>query len=128
MLFCFDLDNFKAVNDVYGHAEGDVALYRVGAILHTAFRDSDIIARLGGDEFAVFAVDCGEIRDQLVNRVAVALAANNAAAGRPYTLSFSMGFARLDPHSQPTLDDLMAEADATLYEVKRRRMPQALSA
>ena len=128
MLFCFDLDNFKAVNDVYGHAEGDVALYRVGAILHTAFRDSDIIARLGGDEFAVFAVDCGEIRDQLVNRVAVALAANNTAAGRPYTLSFSMGFARLDPHSQPTLDDLMAEADATLYEVKRRRMPQALSA
>ena len=117
----FDLNDFKRVNDVYGHAEGDAALRRVAAVLRQAFRDSDIIARFGGDEFSVLALDCGEFREQIIERVEAALQANNAAADRPYDISLSLGTARFDPFAPTTLDDLMAEADANVYESKRAR-------
>jgi diguanylate cyclase (GGDEF)-like protein/PAS domain S-box-containing protein len=120
-LVVFDVDFFKDVNDVHGHPEGDAALRRVATVLRTAFRDSDIIARLGGDEFAVFALDCGEICDHLLARYRNALDANNTAAARPYTISISVGAARFDPLAPVSLDDLMAEADADLYEAKRVR-------
>ena len=121
MLFVFDVDSFKDVNDVYGHPEGDTALRRVASVLRTAFRDSDIMARLGGDEFAVFALDCGEIREHLLARYCNALDANNKAAARPYTISISFGTSRFDPLAPVSLDDLMAEADANLYEATRLR-------
>ncbi|HUQ79526.1 MAG TPA: diguanylate cyclase [Gemmatimonadaceae bacterium] len=121
LLFAFDLDGFKRVNDVYGHAEGDAALQRVASILRTAFRDSDVIARLGGDEFVVLALDCGDMRERLLGRVDAAINAHNEAAARPYSLSLSLGTARLDPFYPVTLDDLMAEADAALYGAKRNR-------
>jgi diguanylate cyclase (GGDEF)-like protein len=120
-LMSIDLDGFKSVNDIYGHAEGDAALRRVAAVLRTAFRDSDIIARFGGDEFAVLALDSGEMRPELIDRVKHALAANNAVAARPYLLSFSIGTARFDPFARVSLDELMVEADARLYDVKRSR-------
>ena len=122
LLVCFDVDGFKSVNDVYGHAEGDEALRRVGEVLRTAFRDSDIMARMGGDEFVVLALDCGDIREHLLARVRNAAAASNLAAGRAYALSLSVGTAWLDPLSPMSLDALMAEADANLYEAKRRRV------
>ena len=121
LLVSFDLNDFKRVNDVYGHAEGDAALRRVAAVLRQAFRDSDIIARFGGDEFSVLALDCGEFREQIIERVEAALQANNAAADRPYDISLSLGTARFDPFAPTTLDDLMAEADANVYESKRAR-------
>ena len=89
ILVSIDLDGFKGVNDVYGHAEGDVALRRVANVLRIAFRDSDIIARFGGDEFVVLALDCGEMRDTLIERVMTALEADNTRAARPYSLSLS---------------------------------------
>jgi diguanylate cyclase (GGDEF)-like protein/PAS domain S-box-containing protein len=121
LLVCFDLDDFKRVNDVYGHAEGDAALRRAANILRTAFRDSDIIARVGGDEFVVLALDCGEMLQQLLGRVEAAIDAHNDPAARPYAVSLSLGTARLDPFAPVTLDELMAEADTHLYEAKRRR-------
>jgi diguanylate cyclase (GGDEF)-like protein/PAS domain S-box-containing protein len=120
-LVVFDVDFFKDVNDVYGHPEGDAALRRVATVLRTAFRDSDIMARLGGDEFAVFALDCGEIREHLLARYRNTLDANNKAAARPYSISISLGTARFDPLAPVSLDALMAEADANLYESKRVR-------
>jgi diguanylate cyclase (GGDEF)-like protein/PAS domain S-box-containing protein len=124
LLVAFDLDGFKRVNDVYGHAEGDAALRRVASILRTAFRDSDILARFGGDEFVVLALDCGDMREQLIARVQSALNANNDAAARPYSLSLSIGTARLDPFEPVSLDELMAQADAALYAAKRNRALQ----
>ena len=121
ILVSIDLDGFKGVNDTYGHAEGDDALCRVAAVLRTAFRDSDIIARFGGDEFAVLALDCGEIRPELIDRIHAALAATNTVAARPYDIALSLGTARFDPFARVSLDELMVEADARLYEVKRLR-------
>ena len=103
------------------HRDPRVARRPVAAVLRTAFRDSDIIARFGGDEFVVLALDCGEMRPELIDRVKHALAANNAVAARPYTISLSLGTARFDPFARISLDELMVEADARLYEVKRSR-------
>jgi diguanylate cyclase (GGDEF)-like protein len=129
ILVSIDLDGFKGVNDVYGHAEGDVALRRIANVLRIAFRDSDIMARFGGDEFVVLALDCGEMRDTLIERVMTALAADNARAARPYSLSLSIGTARFDPFARVPIDQLMAEADVQLYEEKRRRSaPRQLTA
>ena len=128
LLVCFDVDGFKAVNDLYGHAEGDVALRRVADVLRTAFRDSDIMARFGGDEFVVLALDCGEIREHLIARVQSALRAKNTDGARPYRISLSLGTAWLDPLAPVSLDQLMAEADANLYETKRRRAPREMMA
>jgi diguanylate cyclase (GGDEF)-like protein/PAS domain S-box-containing protein len=121
LLVCFDLDGFKSVNDLYGHAEGDEALRHTANIMRTAFRDSDIIGRFGGDEFVVLALDCGDLKELLLGRVKAAVDAHNAAARKPYTLTLSMGTARLDPFALVGLDELMAEADASLYEAKRQR-------
>lgn len=128
LLVAFDLDGFKRVNDVYGHAEGDAALKRVASILRVAFRDSDILARFGGDEFVVLALDCGDMREQLLARVEAAVNAHNLAAARPYSLSLSLGTARLDPFHPVTLDELMAQADAELYEAKRNRAMREMMA
>jgi diguanylate cyclase (GGDEF)-like protein/PAS domain S-box-containing protein len=128
LLACFDLNDFKRVNDLYGHAEGDAALRRTASMLRTAFRDSDIIARFGGDEFVVLALDCGEFCEQLLGRVEAAVDAHNEAAARPYSLSLSSGTAHLDPFAPVSLDALMAEADASLYEAKRRRLTGELMA
>jgi diguanylate cyclase (GGDEF)-like protein/PAS domain S-box-containing protein len=128
ILVSIDLDGFKGVNDVYGHAEGDVALRRIANVLRIAFRDSDIIARFGGDEFVVLALDCGEMRDTLIERVMTALEADNVRAARPYSLSLSIGTARFDPFARVPIDQLMAEADVKLYEEKRRRTAARLSA
>ena len=55
LLFYCDVDNLKAINDSFGHREGDLALVRTANALERTFRDSDILARPGGDEFAVLA-------------------------------------------------------------------------
>jgi two-component system cell cycle response regulator len=121
LLVSFDLDGFKKVNDVYGHAEGDAALRRAANILRSVFRDSDIIARFGGDEFVVLALDCGDMRTALIDRIEAAIDAHNVASARPYSISMSLGIAQLDPFAPITLDALMAESDTSLYEAKRRR-------
>ena len=121
LLVSFDLDGFKQVNDLYGHPEGDAALRRAANILRTVFRDSDIIARFGGDEFVVLALDCGDMRAEIVHRIEAAIDAHNASAAQPYSLSMSLGIAQFDPFAPITLDAVMAESDTNLYEAKRRR-------
>ena len=60
LFLMLDLDNFKQVNDRYGHEEGDRALCTVAQLLQERFRKIDVVFRVGGDEFAVFAVNCGD--------------------------------------------------------------------
>ncbi|MFM9469932.1 GGDEF domain-containing protein, partial [Streptomyces scabiei] len=60
MVFVFDLDGFKQINDTFGHEEGDVALKTFASILMETFRDADIVSRLGGDEFVTVMANCPE--------------------------------------------------------------------
>ncbi|MBK6304739.1 MAG: PAS domain S-box protein [Gemmatimonadetes bacterium] len=122
ILLYFDLNDFKPINDTYGHAAGDEALKEVAAILHETFRDSDLCGRLGGDEFVALAVNCLDPTGQvLVNRLDERIAAHNAREGRPFRISIGRGVARFDPHNPKSLQQLLDEADARLYEDKRAR-------
>ena len=70
LLFFCDVDSLKGINDAHGHAQGDLALQEVSAILKETFREVDIMARLGGDEFVVLAVDAlQESAETITNRI-----------------------------------------------------------
>ncbi|MEO7043468.1 MAG: PAS domain S-box protein [Gemmatimonadaceae bacterium] len=121
-LFYFDMNDFKAINDTWGHAAGDEALVDMAEVLRLTFRDSDVIARLGGDEFVALAVSCGEATNGVLTRLQTELEqqnARNTLAGKGYLLATSVGMARFNPEAPRSLEALLAVADRELYEDKR---------
>jgi diguanylate cyclase (GGDEF)-like protein len=122
-----DLDNFKSVNDDFGHEAGDGALRVFAKLLYSHFRDSDVVARLGGDEFAVLcsATTAAQLAGSL-ERLANEFTAS--ALKRDYPkLNWSFGLAEYRPDYEETIDDLLRTADARMYEAKvesRRRQQQ----
>lgn len=117
MLLYLDLAGFKAINDEFGHAEGDRALQEFARILEDTFRASDVIGRLGGDEFAVLLTGVDDPADA-GRRLRSALdARNRTAAG--FRLAASIGIALFDPSGEDTLAALVARADAAMYADKR---------
>ena len=108
-----DLDGFKAVNDVGGHAAGDTMLTAVGAALGAAVRETDTVARLGGDEFAVLAdVSVSFSGEMLAERLREAV----AEVGRASGVTASVGVAEVEPGDDVV--DLMHRADAAMYRSK----------
>jgi diguanylate cyclase (GGDEF)-like protein/PAS domain S-box-containing protein len=121
LLFFADLDRMKWINDNHGHREGDRALVETAEVLRETFRETDILARMGGDEFAILAVGASrQIRELLTQRLQQSLDNRNAAQGRAYALSLSVGIAAFVAGGASSLDDLMADADRAMYEVKRK--------
>ena len=121
-LIVVDVDDFKQINDTFGHPEGDQALVTTAEILTRSFRESDIVARPGGDEFAVLAVHTDDDSASTVTkRLTETLSQYNGQAGRRYTLAFSVGVVRFDPTSPCSIEELFARADEALYAQKRRR-------
>jgi diguanylate cyclase (GGDEF)-like protein len=117
-----DLDRFKTINDTLGHHVGDRALLKMAEILRATFRRSDILARLGGDEFAVLALEAsGEDAKLLVERLRDRIRQFNQVGKESYRLSVSVGLARYDEGSRSRLDELLARADAAMYEEKRSK-------
>ncbi|MHB8461034.1 MAG: GGDEF domain-containing protein [Vulcanimicrobiaceae bacterium] len=102
-----DLDGLKAINDTFGHAEGDSFISRAANALRAACRTTDIIARFGGDEFLIVAD--GDVRSQLLARMREAFAAAKIGA--------SIGCARA-PIDAAIPKDIFAIADARMYEEK----------
>jgi len=122
ILVYLDLNDFKPINDAFGHHVGDEALKEVSEILHETFRDSDIVGRLGGDEFVALAVNCLDSSgDVLLRRLDERLEQHNQGGKRPFVLSLGRGVARFDPHNPKSLQQLLDEADVRLYEDKRSR-------
>src|SRR6266545_1631451 len=121
-LLFVDVDGLKRINDIYGHQEGSDALIATGRILKEALRESDIIARIGGDEFTALAVEAaGDSAATICARLQTSLDDYNANNDRGYRLSFSMGVARFDPNSPCSIEELIANADASMYEHKRSK-------
>jgi diguanylate cyclase (GGDEF)-like protein len=115
-----DLDDFKKINDAFGHAEGDRALQAYARLLKENYRDSDIIARVGGDEFVLLPV--GTSKDgikSIRNRFDSVLAKFNDANEHPWKLSATIGIAYYDPDSPCSLDELLEQADSSLYGQKK---------
>jgi diguanylate cyclase (GGDEF)-like protein len=126
VLLFADLDNFKSINDTLGHQAGDQVLIGAARILRETYRDSDIVARMGGDEFAAILVNSPEtsiaaMRGRLQERID----AYNARQGGRITLSMSAGMAVVDPSRPATVDELVREADARMYEEKQRKKADA---
>ncbi|HTZ11478.1 MAG TPA: diguanylate cyclase [Candidatus Margulisiibacteriota bacterium] len=117
-----DLDNMKWINDHFGHREGDSALMEVASLLLQSFRESDIVARIGGDEFAVLAIQTGkESGDSLTARLHKRLNEHNTTSGRQYPLSLSVGVAYCEGGSNCGIDELLSQADKSMYEDKRSK-------
>jgi diguanylate cyclase (GGDEF)-like protein len=114
-----DLDDFKRVNDTYGHPVGDEALRLFAATLSATVREMDIAARWGGEEFAlVLPGTDAQGGARLAERARAALEGCTLRVdGRDVTLTASFGVAALPPAGDP--EELVSAADAALYEAKR---------
>jgi len=118
-----DMDGLKTINDRYGHQEGDAAIAETALILKHCFRESDIIGRMGGDEFAVLLVESADIPSEqtIVDRLNTHLRTRNENKGRDYQLAFSTGMFRCAQESMKSLDELLAQADALMYQQKQNK-------
>ncbi len=122
LLFFFDLNGMKPINDQLGHDEGDRALRDMAGVLRASFRASDIIARLGGDEFVALLPDADPSQiDLFVGRIELETAQRNVEPGRKYELSTSIGATGFDPANPEPIEDLLVKADSLMYEAKRAR-------
>jgi diguanylate cyclase (GGDEF)-like protein/PAS domain S-box-containing protein len=115
-----DLDDFKTINDAYGHAAGDRALQLVVAQMGRQLRAGDVMARIGGDEFVLLLLETtvnGAVR--VAKRLCRALAAaTTEAEGASFTTMVSVGVAQW--RTGETIDLLLARADAALYSAKEK--------
>ncbi len=118
LLWC-DLDDFKLVNDTYGHHVGDEVLVRLAEALSDETRRSSSLARLGGDEFAMLIPGAGEAEAvQAAHRLLGVLAARTfAVEGGDIRLSASVGVA-VFPQDGHTVEALLARADTAMYRAK----------
>jgi diguanylate cyclase (GGDEF)-like protein len=122
-----DLDGLKKINDSFGHKQGDRALVKTAELLKETFRSSDVLGRLGGDEFTILAaVDPDGGIEKLVTRLEQKFANYNALKAEPYELSISIGVSRLVPENGESMEDLIAQADAAMYQNKRARKTRML--
>jgi diguanylate cyclase (GGDEF)-like protein len=119
-LLSFDLDQFKAINDRFGHAEGDRALVTFSEVLASVVREMDIVGRLGGDQFAALLMGSAAAQSRLIlERFRAALAVRNALEGRGYEIRCSMGRIEYDPTRHVSVQSLLDEADAAMFQQKR---------
>jgi len=120
-LYLIDLDDFKLVNDTYGHPAGDTVLRAIGARLTGVMRSGDVAARLGGDEFAIL---CRELDSAgaaaVTRRIRTALSRPIALRdGQTTAVTASLGSVVVD--GRLSADEMLARADAAMYAAKRRR-------
>jgi diguanylate cyclase (GGDEF)-like protein/PAS domain S-box-containing protein len=128
-VFLLDLDDFKEVNDRFGHDAGDDVLMAVGKRLQSTVRPSDTVARLGGDEFVVICeLDRGEEEmASIAERISAALSEPYSVDGRIVTVGASVGGILADDlHLDPS--KLLSQADDAMYDVKwgRRRQRRSM--
>lgn len=122
-----DLDNFKSVNDTYGHAAGDRLLKLVADRLRQSLRATDVAARIGGDEFVVLARGLtSDLTTELSQRLTNSISAPyDLGDGVRATIGVSVGVALVPEHGADA-EALLAVADEALYEAKARRQVKLL--
>ena len=115
----FDIDDFKFINDMYGHAAGDKALCNLAESMRKYFPEKAILGRNGGDEFNIFLPDCTceDVKKQIEKFTK--LKRTFPYNGKNHTFSISLGYAEYPAYAK-NFSELMHCADAALYEVKLR--------
>ncbi|MGE0774809.1 MAG: diguanylate cyclase, partial [Sphingomonadaceae bacterium] len=115
-----DLDDFKIVNDRFGHAEGDKCLISVARALKSALRKDDIVGRIAGDEFVVVLPDTSRsVALSLLGRLRQTV--NEISRATQWGVSVSVGGVLVKPGVQASVDSVLTAADQVMYEVKRAR-------
>ncbi|WP_425407481.1 diguanylate cyclase domain-containing protein [Hwanghaeella sp.] len=120
-LLYVDLDNFKPINDTFGHEEGDTVLTAIAGLLQTYSRGYDLAVRLGGDEFALWLdetdTETARRRAQELIEACRPLATFSASPEKPFGIS--VGIAPYSSETGGDLAELMSRADAAMYAAKR---------
>lgn len=117
-----DLDQFKPINDKFGHAEGDYALQAFADLMRHSFRCTDLFARLGGDEFVVLLSGADHADAHVViDKFGEMVRDYNREAARGYDLRFSAGLVEFHPAAHPNIEALLADGDAQMYAIKATR-------
>lgn len=117
-LVMVDLDQFKEINDRFGHTAGDEVLQEFAARLRQTVRDSDVVARLGGDEFAILLIGAPrEVAEEVVGRLIDRLTFQTDIGGEMVTVGASAGWA----HSDDGAQKIFQNADRRMYSDKRKR-------
>jgi diguanylate cyclase (GGDEF)-like protein len=112
-----DMDEFKKINDNFGHPEGDKALRDMAGILKGSIRHSDFAARYGGDEF-VLAVRAEHDIKALLDRLQSAIEAHNDKNIRPYKIKISYGWDVFTTNSGRSIEEFLAHIDSLMYRHK----------
>lgn len=110
-----DINNFKQINDQYGHLEGDKVLKTFAHVLKSITRATDVVSRWGGDEFAVLIYGCGE-QEAVMFKERIVTSLTAPICG--HQLSISVGFAPFESERFQTAEQMLAMADLMLYEDK----------
>ncbi len=116
-MMVLDLDHFKAINDQWGHAEGDEVLRQLARAMEAATRDADLLFRFGGDEFVILLPDTDtQGLEKVAQRLQQTVAEYSQAQGTPFTIS--MGLASWQTSMNGA--NLFRQADAALYRAKEK--------
>ncbi|WP_251357817.1 EAL domain-containing protein [Kangiella sp. TOML190] len=119
-----DIDDFKKVNDFYGHQMGDELLKKVASLLNDELNDDEIAARFGGDEFCLFipvidSINLVDYSEQLLNRLLQRFKHSFSVLEHEVIISVSLGITYYPEHSDD-MSELIKFADAAMYQVKKR--------
>ena len=124
-----DIDEFKVINDSFGHYEGDIALVNAVKLLRDSVSPADFIARYGGDEFCIILENGSpNALENTVRRIEENLDRFNDSRNKPYRLGFSMGCAIYDPVQGARADAFYRVIDKKMYRMKRSRKAEAARA
>jgi diguanylate cyclase (GGDEF)-like protein len=114
-----DLDNFKEVNDTYGHQAGDIVLKTISSLIAANLRTSDFAGRFGGEEFTIYFPETSS-RDAAdsIQRI-LSLFRNRNIGDMKITCAFSAGVVEMNPDQELSIQEYMALADTAMYEAKK---------
>ncbi len=114
-----DLDDFKRVNDSYGHPAGDRTIEEIADVLRQRTRESDTLARLGGDEFAVVLPRSSPVEARMVaESIATAIREHQPARGDVDPITASVGVAMFGDDPRTSIESVVSEADTAMYAAK----------
>ncbi len=121
LLIMMDINDFKKINDTYGHIEGDNALIHTANLLNTAFRADDFISRYAGDEFVVVAkIKNKKSKTKLINRLRKKFKDFNQSNVTPYDINVSLGYDIYNPDLSMGADEFITHTDHLMYEEKKK--------
>lgn len=116
-----DIDDFKVINDTYGHPEGDIVLQRIAESGRAALRRGDLFGRIGGEEFAAVFPGCSaDMAHQVAERLQREIQRQTfSCQGQTFNITISQGLSSRRREDE-SLDSLFARADAAMYQAKRQ--------